>query len=79
MIYILGALLPPLGLLFNGQPFSAVVNAALIVPCFFLGFFFPLLWLVPSGHALLMVHLKLDERRHREIVEAIKKHGTYKP
>jgi hypothetical protein len=79
MIYILAALLPPLGLLFNGQPFSAVVNVALIVPCFFLGFFFPLLWLVPSGHALLMVHLKRDERRHREIVEAIKKHGTYRP
>src|SRR5437016_14501850 len=26
MIYILAALLPPLGLLFNGQPFSAVLN-----------------------------------------------------
>jgi len=79
MIYILAALLPPLGLLFNGQPLAAVVNAALIVPCFLLGFLFPVLWLVPSGHALLLVHLKRDERRHREIVDAIKKHGTYKP
>ena len=78
MIYILAALLPPLGLLLNGQPFSAVVNVALIVPCFLLGFIFPLLWLVPSAHALIVVHLKRDERRHREIVEAIKKHGTYK-
>ena len=78
MIYILAALLPPLGLLLNGQPLSAVVNAALIVPCFLLGFLFPLLWLVPSAHALILVHLKRDERRHREIVEAIRKHGTYK-
>ena len=79
MIYILAALLPPLGLLFNGQLFSAAVNVALIVPCFFLGIFFTPLWLVPSAHALIMVHLKRDERRHREIVEAIKKHGTYRP
>ena len=34
MIYILAALFPPLGLLLNGQPFSAVFNLLLIVPCF---------------------------------------------
>ena len=31
MIYILAALLPPLGLLFNGQPFSAIFSVMLIV------------------------------------------------
>ena len=30
MIYILAALLPPLGLLLNGQPFAAVFNLVLI-------------------------------------------------
>ena len=79
MIYILAALLPPVGLLFNGQPLSAAVNVALIVPCLLLGFIFPLLWLVPSAHALIGVYMKRDERRHREIVEAIRKHGTYRP
>ena len=47
MIYLLAAFLPPLGLLLNGQPFSAVFNLILIVPCLFLGIFFPVLWLVP--------------------------------
>jgi hypothetical protein len=79
MIYIIAALLPPLGLLFNGQPVSAVVNLALIVPCLLLGLVFPVLWLIPSAHALIAVHMKRDQRRHREIVEAIRKHGTYKP
>jgi len=31
MIYILAALLPPFGLLLNGQPFSAIFNLVLIV------------------------------------------------
>ncbi len=29
MIYLLAALLPPLGLLLNGQPFSAIFNLVL--------------------------------------------------
>ena len=37
MIYILAALLPPLGLLLNGQPFSALLNLVLIVPCLIFG------------------------------------------
>ena len=53
MIYILAALLPPLGLLLNGQPFSAIFNLVLIVPCLILGLAFPLLWLVPSLHAII--------------------------
>ena len=48
MIYILAFLLPPLGLLLNGQPFSAIFNLVLIVPCLIFGLLFPVLWLVPS-------------------------------
>src|SRR2546421_1317318 len=55
MIYILAALVPPLGLLLNGQPFSAVLNLALIVPCVIFGLIFPILFLVPSVHAILAV------------------------
>jgi len=40
MIYVLAALLPPIGLLFNGQPFSAVFNVVLIVFCAISGWFF---------------------------------------
>ena len=71
MIYLLAALLPPLGLLLNGQPFSAVFNLVLIVLCVIFGLIFPVLLLVPSAHALIAVHMKREDRRHREVVEAI--------
>jgi uncharacterized membrane protein YesL len=75
MIYILAALLPPLGLLLNGQPFSAVLNLVLIVFCVLLGLLFPVLFLVPSIHAVVAVHMKREDRKHREIVDAIERHG----
>jgi hypothetical protein len=75
MIYILAALLPPLGLLLNGQPFAAILNLVLIVPCFLLGFFFPVLWLLPSIHAVIAVYMRREDRKHREIVDAIERHG----
>jgi hypothetical protein len=76
MIYILAVFLPPLGLLLNGQPFAAILNVALIIPCLLLGFIFHVLWLVPSLHGVLAVHMRREERRHREIVEAIERHGS---
>jgi hypothetical protein len=75
MIYIVAVLLPPLGLLLNGQPFAAVLNIALIIPCLLFGLVFHVLLLVPSLHALIAVHMKREERRHREIVQAIERRG----
>jgi hypothetical protein len=75
MIYVLAAVVPPLGLLLNGQPFSAVLNLVIIVPCIIFGLLFPLLFLVPSIHAVIAVHMKREDRKHREIVDAIEKHG----
>ena len=75
MIYILAVLIPPLGLLLNGQPFSAVLNLVLIVPCIFFGLFFPVLFLVPSAHGVIAVYMKREDRKHREVVDAIRKHG----
>jgi hypothetical protein len=75
MIYIVAVLIPPLGLLLNGQPFAAVLNIALIVPCLLFGLVFHVLLLVPSLHAVVAVHMKREERRHREIVQAIERHG----
>ena len=75
MIYILAALVPPLGLLLNGQPFSAIFNLVLIVICLILGLVFHVLLLVPSAHALVAVHMKREQRRHREVVEAIRQYG----
>jgi hypothetical protein len=74
MIYVLTALIPPLGLL-NGQPFSAIFNLVLIVFCAILGLIFHVLLLVPSAHALIAVHMKREDRRHREVIEAIRRHG----
>jgi hypothetical protein len=75
VIYILAALAPPLGLLLNGQPISAVLNLVMILPCIMLGFLFPILLLVPSLHGIIAVHMKREDRKHREMVEAIERHG----
>jgi hypothetical protein len=76
MIYVLAVLLPPIGLLLNGQPFAAIFNLVLIVFCAIFGLFFHvLLLLVPSAHAVIAVHMKREQRRHREVVEAIRQHG----
>jgi hypothetical protein len=79
MIYVLAALLPPLGLLLNGQPFSAIFNVLLIVFCALFGLFFHILLLVPSAHAIIAVHMKREQRRHREVVEAIRRYGPPPP
>jgi uncharacterized membrane protein YqaE (UPF0057 family) len=55
MIYVLAALLPPLGLLLNGQPFSAIFNLVLIVFCAIFGLVFHALLLVPSAHAVIAI------------------------
>ena len=76
MIYVLAALLPPVGLLLNGQPFSAIFSLILIVICVIFGLFFHVLLLVPSAHAIITIYMKREERRHREVVEAIRRHGV---
>lgn len=75
MIYVLAALLPPIGLLLNGQPFAAIANLALVVISVILALFVPPLLFLPSVHAVISVHMAREKRRHRELVEAIEKHG----
>ena len=103
MIYVLAFLLPPLGLLLNGQPFSAVFYPVAVLPpaAQAVAFAIPashvvegmravldgqgidwssvgviaVLVLVPSIHGVVAVHMKREDRRHREIVEAIERHG----
>ena len=76
MVYVIAALVPPLGLLFNGQPFSAVLNLIIIVPCILFGLAFPVLFFVPSAHAVIAISMKRESRRQREIVDAIERHGV---
>ncbi len=75
MIYILAVFLPPIALLINGQPLSALLNLIIIIPCIIFGLVFWVLFLVPSLHAVIAVHMKRENRKHREIVEAIERHG----
>jgi hypothetical protein len=75
MIYLLAALVPPIGLLLNGQPFAAIFNLFLLVFCLIFGLIFHVLLLVPSAHALIAVHMKREDRRHQEVVEAIRRYG----
>lgn len=76
MIYLLAVFLPPLGLLLNGQPFAAILNLVLIVPCILFGLVFHPLLFVPSIHAVIAISTKREDRKHRQIVDAIEKHGA---
>jgi type IV secretory pathway VirB3-like protein len=75
MIYILAVFLPPLALLLNGQPLSALLNLVILVPCLVFGLVFWGLLVVPSLHAVLAIAIKREDRKHREIVDAIERHG----
>jgi type IV secretory pathway VirB3-like protein len=75
MIYVLAALLPPIGLLLNGQPFAAIFSVILMVFCAVFGLFFHILLLVPSAHAVIAVHMKREQRMHREVVDTIRRYG----
>ena len=75
MIYILAVFFPPLALLFNGQGISALLNFILIWPCLLLGFLFPTLWMVPMAHAIIAIYMEREDRKHREIVDAIDRYG----
>lgn len=76
MIYILAVLLPPLALLLNGQPFSALLNLVIIAPCILFGLVFHVLLVVPSAHAIIAIAMKREDRRHREVIDAIERYGA---
>ena len=77
MIYVLAFFLPPLALLLNGQIFAAIFNAVMFVLFLVFGLLFlsPWLWLVAPIHAIAAIYMRREDRKHREIVEAIEKHG----
>ena len=75
MIYILAVFVPPLALLINGQPFSALLNLIILVPCIIFGLVIHPLLLVPSAHAIIAIAMRREDRKHREIVDAIERHG----
>jgi len=75
MIYILAIFLPPVALLLNGQVFSAILNLVILIPCLIFGLVIPVLFIVPSAHAVIAISMNRENRKHREIVDAIEKHG----
>ena len=76
MIYILAVFLPPVALLLNGQPFSALFNLVIIAPCILLGLVFHFVLLIPSIHAIVAIAMRREDRRHREMVDAIERYGA---
>ena len=63
-------------LLLNGRVFvSDAQLRVLIWPCLLLGLLFPVLLLVPSAHAIIAIYHERENRKHREIVDAIERHG----
>lgn len=82
IIYILAVFLPPLALLLNGQVFSAILNFVILVPCIIFGLVIHPLFFIPSLHAVIAIYMDRKDRQHREIVDAIKRHGPptdYRP
>ncbi len=52
-----------------------ITEAFQIVPSFLLGLIFHPLLLVPSAHAVIAISMARREREHREVVDAIERHG----
>ena len=75
MIYVIAFFLPPLALLFNGQPFAAIFTAGLLPTCLFFRLLSPAVWLIPSAIAIVAIAVRNDSRRHQEMVDAVKRHG----
>jgi hypothetical protein len=77
MIYVFAFFVPPLALLFNGQIFAAIFNAIFFVLFLVLGLLFlsPWLWLIAPLHAIVAIALRNEDRKHRELVAAIERHG----
>nr|WP_272942552.1 YqaE/Pmp3 family membrane protein [Catenovulum agarivorans] len=60
-MYLLAILLPPVAVLLLGRPMLAVLN--LVLCCFFY---------VPGiVHALFMVHSSKNDKRHKELMNAV--------
>ncbi|MGD9925752.1 MAG: hypothetical protein AB7V13_30510 [Pseudorhodoplanes sp.] len=77
MIYVLAFFLPPLALLLNGQVLAAVFNALLCVVFLVIGVLTltPFFWLLAPAHAMIAIYMRREDRKHRELVEAVEKHG----
>ena len=63
----------------RGIASAAGALSALAMPPFFI---FPILWLVPSLHGVVAIYMKREDRKHQEVVDAIRRHGPppgYKP
>ena len=77
MIYVLAFFLPPLALLLNGQIFASIFNAVLFVVFLVIGLLSltPFLWLIAPAHAMIAIYARRENRKHRELVAAIEKHG----
>ena len=66
------------------QIFAAIFNAMMFVVFLVFGllFFSPWLWLIAPLHAIVAIAMRNDDRRHRELVAAIERHGPppgYRP
>jgi hypothetical protein len=35
----------------------------------------PFLWLIAPAHAMIAIYMRREDRKHRELVEAIERHG----
>ncbi len=73
MHYFLALILPPIAILLAGKPFQAVFNAIFCV----VGFIFfllggGLLWALCIIHAFFVVHGRKQDKRTKEIVDAVK-------
>lgn len=63
MLYFLAILVPPVAVLFRGKPVQALLNCLLCL----LG------WIPGIIHAFMVINKSNADKRHKEMVKAIKK------
>lgn len=68
MIYLLCIICPPLAVLLKGKPIQALLNCCLLL----------LFWIPASIHAFAVVNKANGDKRHKEMIEAIKENKEIK-
>ena len=79
MGYVIAILFPPLAILLKGKIIQATLNLILLLAGLALTLVFGLgliLWIVAIVHACVVVHRSHADRRHRELVNAMRAGGA---
>jgi membrane protein implicated in regulation of membrane protease activity len=72
MLYLVAILCPPLAMLFVGRPFFAIFTFLTMLVSIVFIFSLPLVWLIFSVVAILVVADRRRSKQHAELIKAMK-------